>query len=149
MKKNITLISNVENKIGGENYINHFNTKLPEQIDAINSKKYISVLNVYYPKTAKNINEDECWCDLEIKFTNYFMQINDKKIDVSLNPILKFNSPRIKIPSEIYNKNRILKLLNIYLNEFNIVFRKKMGKILLFSLMNIDVFIFNEENLIL
>lgn len=37
--KNIALISNVNNKIGEENYINRFTTTLPGQLDALNNKK--------------------------------------------------------------------------------------------------------------
>ena len=128
--KNIILISNVNNKNGEKNYINHFTTTLPGQIDAINNKKYISVLNVFYPKTAKNINEDECWCDLELKFSKYFIQTDNttKNIDKSLYPILKFNLPRIKIPAGIYNNKKVLAFLNDYLNDFNVFFDNKNGK---------------------
>lgn len=51
--KNIALISNVNNKIGEENYINRFTTTLPGQLDALNNKKYKNFVIVFIQQEQK------------------------------------------------------------------------------------------------
>ena len=116
---NLQILSDAVNEIGGKNYINYFTMRLRHPIDAENKNVYISVKNVLYPLTTKNVLENECYLRLRMKFDNF-------KSDGT--STVKFDTGKVYLPVVIYDIERIVKFVNAHVDEYNIRIEKSTSE---------------------
>jgi hypothetical protein len=125
---NIQIYSNTPNKEGGTNYNNEFTMTLPEQIDAENEKKTIRVLSVTYPLAIENVEEKSCGIRLRYTFSWYRGQKIYRTTPMLLDPeIVKYETAWMYLPAGTYTLKKLLRKLNKYVNEYDMVFMALYG----------------------
>ena len=109
---NIQIVSNAKNKVGGENFTNKFVMPLPTVLDAENKNMYMRVLNVSYLLTIENVKEETCGIQIWLSFP----ATSDSGIEI------KYETDMMYIPPGYYTLEKLIDVLNTYVDEYDIQF---------------------------
>ena len=104
---NLQIVSNAENKVGGENYTNEFVMPLPTILDAENKEMFMRVLNISYLLTIEHVRSDTCGIRIKLSFP----ATSDSGIE------LKYETDMMYIPGGYYTLEKLLNVINSYVNE--------------------------------
>ena len=109
---NLEILSNARNKVGSENYTNEFVMPLPTLLDAENKEMYMRILNISYPLTIENVKKETCGVRIKLSFP----ATSDSGIE------LKYETDMMYIPGGSYTLEKLLSVLNSYVNEYDVEF---------------------------
>ena len=117
---NVKILSNTLNTEGNKNYNNKFTMSLPEQIDAENGRKVIRVLNVTYPLTIDNVTSQNCGIRLQYMFDLFRGKVRNPFN--APDETVEFDTDWLYVPAGYYTLDKLLEVLNAYMNEYGIYF---------------------------
>ncbi|CAB3982337.1 Hypothetical predicted protein [Paramuricea clavata] len=93
---------------------------LPEKIDAENQQKTLRVLNVTYPLTIENVSKESCGIRIQYIWSIFRYFDEDLPTHVNRKPTesVSFDTGWLYVPSGHYTLDKLLQVLNAYVNEY-------------------------------